>query len=1077
IDRFSAPGCETFIFLLCTRAGGVGINLTAADTVIIFDSDWNPQNDLQAQSRVHRIGQKKSVLIYRLVTRNTYEREMFDKASLKLGLDRAVLQRMDTQSAYGEVESDTKKVSGMSKTEIEDLLKKGAYAAFMDDDASNDFCEEDIDQILTRRTQVIKHDAGGAGGAGEKSSIFSKATFATSEEMVDINDPEFWDKVAKKAELNVVDMGDGFPDLILDTARVRKQVQRFGDELAGDEQIDLGDDNFDPSVETGGRRRDTSQARFWTQADRIRLERCLMTFGYSRWDRFVASIHGRSVDDLKACSQSIVQFILGTNVVDADVVEDVKAWFALDGIPDIATADLSVPYSGATKRQIIEYRSCFLEASREHQEYMSRKAKNLLLRLQMLYNIREKIAPTPESKMPMILGAPLTHWWGDDEDRDLLIGTLNHGYGKYEAIATDPTLVFAARLAALDAENPLPSLTEPLPVEMQAIPKAEGSGAADLVDGMKLEGPPSTLASDQTSAVDAMKVEGLASAAASAQASAVTTPTPDFNPNNTTDGNKGDLEMGDADDDDEGKSGNTTVRIDLLPSASDLGLRIRKIIAAFLRDRINAAREEQKRQLLEERARARQEKEDERLRLKERELTKRDRLEFYRTLSSYGVESDQFSPGARDWTRFKEISQLKKTPEVLEDYFGKLMELSREVVSRTPGKPQLTPLEMDFMTIDKAKKLIKRVESMTKLREEIVNCEHVSDLLCLVVWLLCLTEIWDQLDISILALRTIGRSGLPEWWSTEHDKAYLIGIAKWGLNRADLYVEDDTLPFKDIYARYLQTREGTAALQPGRIDDRFWMKEAVAMKRFYALCDCVLDPSKKRGSGGSRRPVVAKKPGHEEDSEIDYFEDEQLQVPYNAPVKKPKSKGSSSSASAPVSSQEMETREQIRQLQDEISQVVAGVKRKRSKKHKGTDDEGGEEEYELGPDGQTMVLKKKKKDKKKHSHEDDAAVLSGQQDALLAGIMELAAASHKKKKKHRKHHDDEEQGGPSSSAPDLAALMSLTASLASGLGGGEKKHKKHKKHRKHHGEEFSQPDEFGSTPDMGPRDEPMGDGG
>ena len=59
IDRFTHAESmnEAFVFLLCTRAGGVGINLTAADTVIIFDSDWNPQNDIQAQARAHRIGQ------------------------------------------------------------------------------------------------------------------------------------------------------------------------------------------------------------------------------------------------------------------------------------------------------------------------------------------------------------------------------------------------------------------------------------------------------------------------------------------------------------------------------------------------------------------------------------------------------------------------------------------------------------------------------------------------------------------------------------------------------------------------------------------------------------------------------------------------------------------------------------------------------------------------------------------------------------------------------------------------------------------------------------------------------------
>ena len=97
IDRFSKPDSDRFVFLLCTRAGGLGINLTAADTVIIFDSDWNPQNDIQAQARCHRIGQSKSVKVYRLITRNSYEREMFDRASMKLGLDKAVLQSMNTK--------------------------------------------------------------------------------------------------------------------------------------------------------------------------------------------------------------------------------------------------------------------------------------------------------------------------------------------------------------------------------------------------------------------------------------------------------------------------------------------------------------------------------------------------------------------------------------------------------------------------------------------------------------------------------------------------------------------------------------------------------------------------------------------------------------------------------------------------------------------------------------------------------------------------------------------------------------------------------------------------------------------
>jgi SNF2 family DNA or RNA helicase len=70
IDRFSRPESDRFVFLLCTKAGGVGINLTAADTVIIYDSDWNPQNDLQAQARCHRIGQTRPVQVSPLMAPN-----------------------------------------------------------------------------------------------------------------------------------------------------------------------------------------------------------------------------------------------------------------------------------------------------------------------------------------------------------------------------------------------------------------------------------------------------------------------------------------------------------------------------------------------------------------------------------------------------------------------------------------------------------------------------------------------------------------------------------------------------------------------------------------------------------------------------------------------------------------------------------------------------------------------------------------------------------------------------------------------------------------------------------------------
>ncbi|KAK2744175.1 hypothetical protein FQN57_004435 [Myotisia sp. PD_48] len=81
------------IFLLSTRAGGQGINLTAADTVILYDSDWNPQQDLQAQDRAHRIGQTRPVIVYRLATRGTVEQTLLDRAGSKRRLEKLVIQK------------------------------------------------------------------------------------------------------------------------------------------------------------------------------------------------------------------------------------------------------------------------------------------------------------------------------------------------------------------------------------------------------------------------------------------------------------------------------------------------------------------------------------------------------------------------------------------------------------------------------------------------------------------------------------------------------------------------------------------------------------------------------------------------------------------------------------------------------------------------------------------------------------------------------------------------------------------------------------------------------------------------
>jgi hypothetical protein len=93
IEDFNSKGSDKFIFLLSTRAGGLGINLTAADCVVLYDSDWNPQMDLQAQDRAHRLGQTKPVKVFRLITQNSIEEKILDRAMKKLHLDALVIQQ------------------------------------------------------------------------------------------------------------------------------------------------------------------------------------------------------------------------------------------------------------------------------------------------------------------------------------------------------------------------------------------------------------------------------------------------------------------------------------------------------------------------------------------------------------------------------------------------------------------------------------------------------------------------------------------------------------------------------------------------------------------------------------------------------------------------------------------------------------------------------------------------------------------------------------------------------------------------------------------------------------------------
>ena len=134
LRQFNAPNSPYFCFLLSTRAGGLGLNLQTADTVIIFDSDWNPHQDLQAQDRAHRIGQKNEVRILRLITSNSVEEKILERAQFKLDMDGKVIQagKFDNKSTNEEREAMLRTL--LDTAEAADQMNEGEE---MDDDDLN----------------------------------------------------------------------------------------------------------------------------------------------------------------------------------------------------------------------------------------------------------------------------------------------------------------------------------------------------------------------------------------------------------------------------------------------------------------------------------------------------------------------------------------------------------------------------------------------------------------------------------------------------------------------------------------------------------------------------------------------------------------------------------------------------------------------------------------------------------------------------------------------------------------------------------------------------------------------------
>ncbi|KAJ5494397.1 SNF2-related protein [Penicillium fimorum] len=200
IEHYNAPGSTDFAFLLSTRAGGLGINLMTADTVVLFDSDWNPQADLQAMARAHRIGQTRPVSVYRLVSKDTIEEEVIERARNKLLLEFITIQRGVTDKEASEMQNKMARVVAEpnSTDDISRILKRRGQKMFEQTDNQKKLEQLDIDSVLanaelhqTEEAEQIQADGG--------------EEFLKAFDFVDIKvDDLTWDDIIPKEQLEVL---------------------------------------------------------------------------------------------------------------------------------------------------------------------------------------------------------------------------------------------------------------------------------------------------------------------------------------------------------------------------------------------------------------------------------------------------------------------------------------------------------------------------------------------------------------------------------------------------------------------------------------------------------------------------------------------------------------------------------------------------------------------------------------------------------------------------------------------------------------------------------------------------------
>uniref|UniRef100_A0A8C2CVR8 Chromodomain helicase DNA binding protein 1 n=1 Tax=Cyprinus carpio TaxID=7962 RepID=A0A8C2CVR8_CYPCA len=447
LDHFNAEGSEDFCFLLSTRAGGLGINLASADTVVIFDSDWNPQNDLQAQARAHRIGQKKQVNIYRLVTKGSVEEEIIERAKKKMVLDHLVIQRMDTTGKTvlhtGAAPSSS---TPFNKEELSAILKFGAEELFKEPEGEEQEPQVFFDVGLCH--SFLCCIVGSTVGE-ELLSQFKVANFSMmEEEEIDMDterDNKNWDDIIPEEQRRRLEEEERQKELaeIYLLPRMRKcakqsnfngnEGRRSRNRRYSGSDSDSVSDRKRPKKRGRPRTIPRENIKGFTDAEIRRFIKSYKKFGgpLERLDAIArdAELVDKSEHDLRRLAETVHNGCLKT------LRENPCG-------PERTSGGRRGKVKGPT------FRISGVQVN----------AKLVISHEEELAPLHKAIPADPEERKRYIIPchSKAAHFdieWGKEDDSSLLIGIYEYGYGSWEMIKMDPDLNLTHKLLPDDPDK------------------------------------------------------------------------------------------------------------------------------------------------------------------------------------------------------------------------------------------------------------------------------------------------------------------------------------------------------------------------------------------------------------------------------------------------------------------------------------------------------------------------------------------------------------------------------------------------------------------------------------------------